>query len=97
MVRPLSLVVKAMSDMRIARKLENICQSLTLPAEEGKVVEFLRNNENAQRINEPVEDIHEALMDYQVCILDHSLSTMSDLHVRLHYNKISVMKVISSL
>ena len=89
--------MEVMSDMGIARKLDHICQGLTLPAEEWKAAEFLTNTENAQRINGLVEDIHEALMDYQVCILSHSFSTMSDLHVRLHYSKISTMKVTSSL
>ena len=58
--------------MGVARKLENIFQSLTLPEDEGKVMEFLTNTENAQRINGLVEDIFEALMEYQVCGLDYS-------------------------
>ena len=72
MVSPLSLVIGVMSDIRIARKLEHICQGLTLPAEEGKAVEFLTNTENAQKINGLVEDTHEALIDYQVWILNQS-------------------------
>ena len=66
----------AKSDKWITRKLEGICQSLTLPENQGKVVEFLANSKNVQRINGLVEDIHEALMDYQVCILSHSFSTI---------------------
>jgi len=54
--------------VRIARKLEGVCQGLTLPTEQGEVTEFLTNTENAQRINSLVEEIHEALMDYQVCV-----------------------------
>jgi len=54
--------------MRIARKLEGVCQSLTLPTEQGEVMKFLANTENAQRINSLVEDIHESLMNYQVCV-----------------------------
>ena len=60
--------------MGVARKLENIFQSLTLPEDEGKVMEFLTNIENAQRINGLVEDIHEGLIDYQVCKLNYSSS-----------------------
>ena len=99
MVSPLSLVVKARSNMKIviARKLNDICQSLTLPTEQGEVVEFLTNAENAQKINGLVEDIHEALMDYQVCILNYLSPTMSDLHARLHCNRISTIRVVSSL
>jgi hypothetical protein len=83
--------------MGVARKLEDIHQSLTLPAEQGKVMGFLTNTENAQRINGLVEDIREALMDYQVCVLNYSFSTMSDICARLHCNKISTTRVVSSL
>ena len=31
-------------------------------------MEFLTKAKNAQRINSLVEDIHEALVDYQVCV-----------------------------
>ena len=86
-----------MPDMEIARKLEGICQSLTPPEKQGNVVEFLTNTENAQRINGVVEDIHEAFMEYQVCTLKDPFSTISHLHVRLHYNKISTMRVVSTL
>ena len=64
-------MVRVGSDMGAVRKLEDICQNLSLPTEQGKVVEFLTNPENAQRINDLVEDIHEVLMGYQVCILSH--------------------------
>ena len=87
----------AKPDKGIARKLKGICQSLTLPANQGRVVVFLANSENAQRINGLVEDIHEALMEYQVCILGYSSSTMSDLRARLHCNRISTMRTVSSL
>ena len=96
MVSPHSLGVKARSDMEISRKLDDICQNLALPTEQEKAVEFLTNNESAQRINRLVEDIHEALMDYKVHILNYPFSTISDLHVRLHYNRISTMRVVSS-
>ena len=68
----LSLGVTAKSNMGVARKLEEILQSLTLPEDQGRVLEFLMNTENAQRINELVEDIHKVVMDYQVCKLDYS-------------------------
>ena len=50
----------------MARKLEDILRGLTLLAEQGKIVEFLANTENVQRINSLVEDICEALIEYQV-------------------------------
>ena len=84
-------------DTEIARELENIHQSLTLPAEQGKVLEFLMNAENVQRINGLIEDICEALMEYQVCMSSCSSYTMSDVHVRLHCSKICTKRVANSL
>ena len=54
--------------MGISRKLEDIHQSLTVPAEEGQALEFLINAENVRKINDLVEDIREALLEYQVCM-----------------------------
>ena len=63
-----SLGLRAEFDMEIARKLEDICQSLALPAEQGNIMEFLTNNKNVQRIDDFVEGVGEVLMDYQVCV-----------------------------
>ena len=54
--------------MGISRKLEDIHQSLTIPAEEGQALEFLVNAENVRKNNDLVEDIREALLEYQVCM-----------------------------
>ena len=83
--------------MEVARKLEDICQSLTLLLEHGKVVGFFTKTENAQRINGLVEDIHEALMDYQVRGLAYLFSAMFDPCARLLCNKIFTMRVASAL
>ena len=81
----------------ITRKLKDICHSLTIPVEQWKATEFLANSGNAQRVNSLVEGIHEALMEYQVCILNWSLSTMSNTHARLQYNRISIIRVARPL
>jgi len=81
----------------MTRKLENIHQSLTLPVEQGDVMRFLANTENAQRVNSMVEDIHQVLMEYQVCMANCSFYTMSDFCARLLYNKIFTTRVVSSL
>lgn len=83
--------------MGVTRKLENICQGLTLPAGQGEVMSFLANTENAQRINSLVEDIHEALMDYQVCMKNNSFSARSKIHARPHWNKMITTRGVSSL
>jgi len=53
--------------MGIARTLEDVRQELARLAEQGKVVGFLTNTPNAQKINDLVEDIRQVMMDYQVC------------------------------
>jgi len=57
---------------------------------------FLTNPENVKRVNSLVEDIFDALMEYQVCTLNYSFPTMSDIHTRLHFNKIFMMRVVNS-
>ena len=83
--------------MGIPRKLEAISQSLAIPADQEEAMEFLANAKNVQKINDLVEDIHEVLMDYQVCTSGYLFSNISDLCARLHYNKISTMRVVFSL
>ena len=65
--------------------------------EEGQVLEFLTNTENTWRINDLVEDVHEVLMEYQVCVSNYLSCTLSDICVRLHCNKISTETVVNSL
>ena len=57
--------------MGIARTLEDAHQELARLAEQGKVVGFLANTPNAQKINDLVEDIRQVMMDYQVCASSH--------------------------
>ena len=79
--------------MGISRKLEDVHRGLVLLVERGKVKGFLENAENAQRIDDLVEDIHEALMKYQVCASKYSFPIMSDVRARSHYNKISTTRI----
>ena len=57
--------------MRIARKLGDVHQDLASLAEQVNITGFLTSAENVQRINGLVEDIREALLDYQVCVLNY--------------------------
>ena len=52
--------------MRITRKLQEVGQALGSIMTQNDLVDFL-NPENAERVGGLVEDIHYALMDYQVC------------------------------
>jgi len=51
----------------IARKLEEIDQAMGSVATQEDLADFLGVPENALKVNGLVEDIRDALMDYQVC------------------------------
>ena len=68
----------------VSRRLKDVHQGLTLPAGQEKIIEFLTNTKNVQRINGLVEDIHEVLMDYQVCMSICIISTMPNVCTRPH-------------
>ena len=56
--------------MEITRKLEDIHQALDRMTTQNDIVQFLSNAENARKLNDLVDDIREAVMDYQVCPLE---------------------------
>ena len=53
---------------RVARKLGDVLRDLTPLVEQGKAAGFLNDAENAQKLNDLMEDIRDAMMDYQVCM-----------------------------
>ena len=52
--------------MRIDRKLEYVHRDLATLGEQGKTKGFFNNVENAEKLGGLVEDVREAMMDYQV-------------------------------
>ena len=52
--------------MGVGRKLEDIRQELALLGEQGKTKGFFNNVENAEKLGGLVEDLRDAIMDYQV-------------------------------
>jgi len=57
--------------MGIARKLENILCELEPLVDQGKLVGFFFNVQNLDKLSGIVEDIHDAMMDYQVHISNY--------------------------
>ena len=49
------------------RRLENILQELDPLAEQGKIMGFFTNVKNADKLGGIAGDIHDTIMDYQVC------------------------------
>jgi len=68
-----------------------------LLAEQGNVEGFINNPKNADNLSGLVVDIHDAVMDYQVCSQSESIMLISDTHFRLCCNKTSLKKVASLL
>jgi len=74
--------------MGITRRLEDVRQALEPMTTQKDIAQFLNNTENAQKLNDLVDDIREAVMDYQVRILRCPALTASDACLRLPYNGI---------
>jgi len=51
----------------VARKLDNILQDLIPLVKRGKVTRFLNGAEDTDKLSGLVDDIRDAMMDYQVC------------------------------
>ena len=83
--------------MGISSKLEDVRRDLTLLAEEGKVEGFFNNVQNVDRLGGMVEDIRDAMTEYQVCVHEPSVSGISDVCDRPRYSRISTTIVVGSL
>ena len=81
----------------MARKLEDIRQTLDQMAAQEDIARFLNNADNAQKLNDLVEDIREAVMDYQVRTSKGLVFIASDVHPRLPYSEISIATPVKLL
>jgi hypothetical protein len=61
-----------------ARKLQDVDQDLVSLVKQGKVEGFVNNAKNADKLGGLVEDIRDALIGYQVCIVGMNISDTSD-------------------
>ena len=65
--------------MGITRKLEDVRQALDPMTTQKDIAQFPSNTENAQRLNDLVDDIREAVMDYQVRTSDGLALSVSNI------------------
>jgi len=65
-------------------------------AKQGKVDGFFNNLKNADKLGGLVEDIRDAVMEYQVCRENEISSRMPEIYSRLRYNKISMTRAVNS-
>ena len=52
----------------MGRKLHHVHRDLLPLEQQGKVERFFKNSENSGKLGSLVEDIRDAMMEYQVCI-----------------------------
>ena len=82
--------------MRVVRKLEDIRQDLAPLKAQGKVEGFFKNVKNADKLSGVVEDIRDAMIEYQVRIRKPTIPGVSDSYSRRRCSKISTIRVASS-
>ena len=80
----------------VTRKLENIHLDLVPLEAQGKVQGFFSNVKNADKLGSLLEDIRDAMLEYQVRIHTLSAYGISDVRARHPYSKISTTRVAES-
>ena len=63
--------------MWFTRKLQDSCKDLELLAKQGNIEGFFCNLDNAGGLSGLVEDICNAMVEYQVCLGDASLAPLT--------------------
>ena len=75
----------------MARKLDKVLQELTPLAERGKITRFLNSTEDVDKLSGLVEDIRDAMMDYQVgpqgSCTNPNLTFVTDITTTRHLQK----------
>ena len=84
------------SSIGIVRTLESICQGLARLEGQGVIEGFFNNVENADKLSGAVEDIRDAMMEYQVCVHNIAITIIPDTRTRLHYSKTSTTRTVNS-
>jgi len=79
-----------------ARKLRRVLRDLTPLAKQGNVEGFFGNVKNADKLIGLVEDVRDAVMDYQVRDQNELIGLAPDIHLRFHCSKISTTRALDS-
>jgi len=83
--------------MGIARKLREVGQTMGSMTTQENLAHFLKIPENAQKLNDLVEDIRDALMGYQVCTRKRLARIGPNICLRLRYDETSTTRVVKRL
>jgi len=71
------------------RELERALKALAPITSQKDIAQFLNNADNAQKLNNLVDDIHEAVIEYQVCTPNALALVAPNVCLRPPCNKIS--------
>ena len=82
--------------MEVDRKLQDVRRDLAPLEAQGKIEGFFTNTENAGKLGGLVEDIRDAMMEYQVSVHKSAISNTSDTRIRLRYSKTSTTIAVGS-
>ena len=63
-------------------------------AAQKDIMQFFKNADNAQKLNDLVEDIREAMIDYQVRTSKCLVLITPNIHIRLPYNRVSTTTLV---
>ena len=80
----------------MGRELHYIRKDLLPLEKQGEVEGFFKNTGNSGKLSSLVEDIHDAMMEYQVCF-NQTISNTFNACPRPQYRKASATRVVSSL
>ena len=78
------------------RKLEGVRRDLVPLKEQGKVEGFFNNTENADKLAGLVEDIRDAIMEYQVFVRKQIIPGTFDICTRRRCSKTSTTRAVGS-
>ena len=81
----------------MGRKLQHARRDLLPLEKQGTVEGFFKNTENSGKLSSLVEDIRDAMMEYQVYIHNPTVPSTFDTRPRRQYNKAPTTRVVSSL
>jgi len=75
--------------------LDDVGKALDPMTSQKDIVQFLNNAENARKLNDLVDDIHEAVIEYQVCTPKALALIELNICFRLPCNKASTTTPVS--
>ena len=76
--------------------MEGVHRDLAPMEEQGDVEGFFNNVKNADKLGGLIEDIRDAMMEYQVCVYNLSMPGTSEVRTRLHYSKTFTTRAVDS-